>query len=55
MKSGDILSESIIVGIDSELIINDYFEGINISGGKVTLNERPGNRIVEKMKIFRDV
>ena len=55
MKSGDILSESIIVGIDSELIINDYFEGINISGGKVTLNERPGNMIVEKMKIFKEV
>jgi len=34
------------------LINNDCYDGIIISDGKVTLNERPGIGIVEKVKMF---
>jgi L-alanine-DL-glutamate epimerase-like enolase superfamily enzyme len=39
--------------LDGNLLINnDCYDGIKILDGKVTLNERPGIGIVEKVKIF---
>jgi len=39
--------------LDGNLLINnDCYDGVKISEGKVTLNERPGIGIVEKIKIF---
>lgn len=55
LKSGDILSDPIVVGMDMEVIINDYYKGINIYCDTVALNNRPGNGIVEKVKMFKKV
>ena len=39
--------------LDGNLLIkNDCYEGVTITGGKVTLNERPGIGIIEKVKLF---
>jgi L-alanine-DL-glutamate epimerase-like enolase superfamily enzyme len=39
--------------LDGNLLIsNDCYDGIKISEGRITLNERPGIGIVEKIKIF---
>jgi L-Ala-D/L-Glu epimerase len=39
--------------LDGNLLINnDCYEGMKISGGKVTLNDRPGIGITEKIKMF---
>ena len=39
--------------LDGNLLIkNDCYEGVTITGGKVTLNERPGIGIVEKVNLF---
>jgi L-alanine-DL-glutamate epimerase-like enolase superfamily enzyme len=39
--------------LDGNLLINnDCFDGIKILDGKVTLNERPGIGIIEKIKMF---
>ena len=39
--------------LDGNLLINnDCYDGMKISEGKVTLNERPGIGIVEKVKMF---
>lgn len=41
--------------LDGNLLIsNDVFEGVTISDGRVTLNERPGIGIIEKQRIFQD-
>jgi L-alanine-DL-glutamate epimerase-like enolase superfamily enzyme len=41
--------------LDGNLLIsNDVFEGITISDGRVTLNEKPGIGITEKTNIFQD-
>ena len=41
--------------LDGNLLIsNDCYDGVTITGGKVTLNERPGIGITEKIKMFRD-
>jgi L-alanine-DL-glutamate epimerase-like enolase superfamily enzyme len=41
--------------LDGNLLIsNDVFEGITISDGRITLNEKPGIGITEKTNIFQD-
>ena len=41
--------------LDGNLLIsNDCYDGITITDGKVTLNERPGIGVIEKNKMFRD-
>ncbi len=41
--------------LDGNLLIsNDCYEGVTITEGKVTLNEKPGIGITEKIKMFRD-
>lgn len=41
--------------LDGNLLIsNDVFEGITITDGRVTLNEKPGIGITEKTNIFQD-
>ena len=41
--------------LDGNLLIsNDCYDGVTITDGKVTLNERPGIGIIAKNKMFRD-
>jgi len=41
--------------LDGNLLIsNDCYEGVTITDGKITLNEKPGIGITEKIKMFRD-
>ncbi len=41
--------------LDGNLLIsNDCYDGVTITEGKVTLNEKPGIGITEKIKMFRD-
>jgi L-alanine-DL-glutamate epimerase-like enolase superfamily enzyme len=41
--------------LDGNLLIsNDVFEGITISDGRITLNEKPGIGITEKTNLFQD-
>lgn len=39
--------------LDGNLLINnDCYEGVTVTDGKITLNERPGIGIIEKIKMF---
>jgi L-alanine-DL-glutamate epimerase-like enolase superfamily enzyme len=41
--------------LDGNLLIsNDCYEGVSVIGGRITLNEKPGIGITEKIKMFRD-
>jgi L-alanine-DL-glutamate epimerase-like enolase superfamily enzyme len=41
--------------LDGNLLIsNDVYEGVKVVDGKITLNEKPGIGITEKIKMFRD-
>jgi len=41
--------------LDGNLLIsNDCYEGVTITDGKITLNEKPGIGVTEKIKMFRD-